>query len=79
MKTPFHRCFYRQDWVYFLFCSLVFWGVGWRDGGTFNLLIYLLTYQRECFYIVLRNEVKPSAMAVSETVLIILNLVVARN
>lgn len=47
---------------------------GW-GGGTFNLLIYLLTYQRECFYIVLRNEVKPSAMAVSETVLIILNLV----
>lgn len=76
IKTPFHRCFYRQDWVYFLFCSLVFWGWG---GGTFNLLIYLLTYQRECFYIVLRNEVKPSAMAVSETVLIILNLVVARN
>lgn len=53
--------------------------MGWRGGGTFNLLIYLLTYQRECFYIVLRNEVKPSAMAVSETVLIILNLVVARN
>lgn len=66
----------RLGLFFILFFGFLGGGVeGWRGGGTFNLLIYLLTYQRECFYIVLRNEVKPSAMAVSETVLIILNLV----